>query len=168
MFNKTYVLITAAKNEESFIELTIQSVIKQTRMPLKWIIASDGSTDCTDEIVKRYEQNYDFIRLVQIKNSSERNFASKVHALNLGCDLLKGIEYDFIGILDADITFEPEYYEKLINEFESNPRLGLAGGELYDYYNGDVHKMINSEISVGNAIQFFRGECFSKIGSFVP
>ena len=34
----TYVLITPARNEEAFIELTIKSMIQQTVRPLKWII----------------------------------------------------------------------------------------------------------------------------------
>ena len=38
-----YVIITAARNEEAYIENTIQSVISQTALPLKWIIVSDGS-----------------------------------------------------------------------------------------------------------------------------
>lgn len=37
-----YVLITAAHNEEDFIEKTIQSVISQTHAPLTWIIVNDG------------------------------------------------------------------------------------------------------------------------------
>ena len=50
----TFVLITPARNEAAFIELTIQSVVGQTVLPLKWVIVSDGSTDGTDDIVKRY------------------------------------------------------------------------------------------------------------------
>ena len=50
----SYVLITPARNEAQFIELTIKSVIAQTSKPIKWVIVSDGSTDGTDEIVSRY------------------------------------------------------------------------------------------------------------------
>ena len=50
----TYVLITPARNEAAFIEGTIKSVVAQTILPVKWVIVSDGSTDGTDEIVKKY------------------------------------------------------------------------------------------------------------------
>jgi len=50
----TYVLITPARNEALFIEMTIKTVIAQTALPIKWVIVSDGSTDGTDEIVKKY------------------------------------------------------------------------------------------------------------------
>ena len=56
-----YVLVTAARNEEAYIEKTMQSIVEQTVLPKKWLIVSDGSTDRTDEIVKRYEANYDVI-----------------------------------------------------------------------------------------------------------
>ncbi|MGE5458488.1 MAG: glycosyltransferase [Methanococcaceae archaeon] len=166
--NYSYVLITAAKNEEDFIEQTIKSVIRQTILPVKWIILSDASTDCTDEIIRRYCTQYNFIQLFRIPEHTERNFASKVHALNRGYNLVRNLEYDFIGILDADITFEADYYEKLMNKFKDNPKLGLAGGKVYNFYNGKLHKEINSDNSVGNAVQFFRRECFDKIGHFVP
>src|ERR1035441_9935437 len=44
----TYVLITPARNEADFIELTLKSVVSQTVRPLKWVIVSDGSTDGMD------------------------------------------------------------------------------------------------------------------------
>ena len=49
-----YVLITPARNEAQFIELTIKSVVAQTIKPLKWVFVSDGSSDGTDEIVSLY------------------------------------------------------------------------------------------------------------------
>ena len=49
----TYVLITPARNEAQFIELTIKAVVAQTIRPIRWIIVSDGSTDGTDEIVRQ-------------------------------------------------------------------------------------------------------------------
>ena len=49
-----YVLVTPARNEQAFIEKTIESMIQQTLLPLKWVIVDDGSTDNTREIVGRY------------------------------------------------------------------------------------------------------------------
>ena len=79
--NNSYVLITPARNEEAYIEKTIQSVISQTFLPKKWVIVSDGSIDRTDEIVKKYESKYDFIQLLRREASESRNFISKVYAI---------------------------------------------------------------------------------------
>ena len=70
-----YVLITPARNEEVFIRQTIESVITQTVLPVKWIIVSDGSTDRTDDIVKEYTTKYQWIELVRMPESTERHFA---------------------------------------------------------------------------------------------
>src|ERR1700749_2555870 len=93
----TYVLITPARNEERFIELTIKSVLAQTVRPRKWVIVSDGSTDGTDHIVRRYAAEYPWIELVAMPPRSERHFAGKVYAFNAGYARLNGVEYDVIG-----------------------------------------------------------------------
>jgi len=59
---RTYILICAARNEEAYIERTILAV-GQTRIPIQWLIISDGSTDRTGEIVQHYSDKYPFIRL---------------------------------------------------------------------------------------------------------
>jgi len=110
----TYVLITAAKNEAAFIETTIKSVVRQTLQPKKWIIVSDHSTDGTDDIVNKYSSEYSYISLLKFNGAQDRNFASKVHAISAAFDLLKDLDFDFIGILDADITFEENYYKSFL------------------------------------------------------
>ena len=73
-----YVLITPARNEAEFIDLTIRSIVAQTFRPLKWVIVSDGSTDQTDEIVKGYAEAYPWIQLLRMPERKERHFAGKV------------------------------------------------------------------------------------------
>jgi len=165
---ESYVLITPARNEEAFIEQTIQSVISQTILPLKWIIVSDNSTDHTCDIVNHYKKEFEFIELLKLSNSSERNYASKVNAFNSGQEKLKNMQYQFIGNLDADITFADTYYQQLINEFHKDSHLGIAGGFVIEKYNGkDKNFSINLN-SVGCAVQFFRRECFEQIGGYLP
>jgi len=164
---KRYVLITAARNEEALIENTIKCVLAQTLKPVLWIIVSDASTDRTDEIVQNYADKFDFITLIKNIKTDNRNFASKVYAVNLAISKIN-IDYDFIGILDADITFEPDYYEMILKEFDKDPKLGLAGGEFYDIIDGKKFRVIKSSMSVRGGIQLFRKECFLQIGKFTP
>ena len=110
---ENYVLITPARNEEAFIQLTLQSVVAQTIRPLKWVIVSDGSTDKTDEIVQSYAAKHSWIELLRMPERTERHFAGKVHAFNAGYERLKGLDYQFICSLDADISFGPDYFEFL-------------------------------------------------------
>src|SRR5271157_5677714 len=135
----TYVLITPARNEAEFIEKTIQSVISQTILPLRWVIVSDGSTDGTDDIVTKYAADQPWIELVRMPERRERHFVGKVHAFNAGFARVKDLSYDVIGNLDADITFDDRYFDFLLNKFAENPCLGVAGTPFeeesghYDY-----------------------------------
>ena len=165
----SYVLITPARDEENFIEKTLHSVISQTIQPKKWVIVSDGSIDKTDEIVKHYVARYGFIQLKTIRSSNNRNFASKVTAFNEGYSLLKDIDYEFIGNLDADVSFNPDYFEKILEEFHRNPALGIAGGWILEPHKGIFKERVsNTTRSVPGAIQLFRKECFENINGYTP
>ena len=125
--NPNYVIITPARNEAQFIELTLQSVVAQTVRPLKWVIVSDGSTDGTDDIVSKYMADNAWIELLRMPERQDRHFAGKAYAVNAGRGRLGALEYDVIGNLDADVSFEPDYFEFLMARFAENPRLGCAG-----------------------------------------
>ncbi|MCU0405872.1 MAG: glycosyltransferase family 2 protein, partial [Ignavibacteriaceae bacterium] len=163
-----YVLITAAKNEELYIEKTILSILNQTIIPEKWVIVSDGSTDRTNNIVEQYCNKYIFIDFIALSPNKERNFGSKVNALNKALKKLEGMEFDFIGNLDADVTLDKSYYEKVFRKFQSNPKLGIAGGIILDCVGEKELPQNISLNSVAGAIQVFRKECFDKIGNYIP
>jgi glycosyltransferase involved in cell wall biosynthesis len=163
-----YVLITAARNEEAYIRKTLQSVVNQTHLPKAWIIVSDGSTDCTDDIVRDFASRYSFIRLLCVDNNTERSFSSKVFALNAGYAKVKNVEFDFVGFLDADISLPDDYYEQLIARFAMNSRLGLAGGAIVEQCEGQWQPRDTDRlIDVSGQMQF-RRECYEDVGGFPP
>jgi poly-beta-1,6-N-acetyl-D-glucosamine synthase len=118
----SYVLITPARNEEASIGDTIESVISQTVLPKKWVIVSDGSTDRTDAIVREHLSGNPWIDLIRMPEHRDRQFAAKVNSFNAGYAGLRGVDYDIIGNLDADISFEPDYFEFLLSKFYSFER----------------------------------------------
>lgn len=164
----SYVIVTPARNEAQFIEHTLKSVVRQTLLPRKWVIVSDGSTDATNEIVKRYTAAHDWIELVEMPARTERHFAGKVHAFRAGYARVQDLEYSIIVSLDADISFGEDYFEFLTSKLASDPSLGLVGtpfqelnGQIYDYrYTSTDH--------VSGACQVFRRECFEAIGGYTP
>src|SRR5262245_32605816 len=100
-----YVVITPARNERGYIGATLESMIAQTRRPLRWVIVSDGSTDGTDELVDTYRARYDWIELVRLPTNRDRSFAAKVDGFNAGFARVRDIQFDVIASLDADIAF---------------------------------------------------------------
>jgi glycosyltransferase involved in cell wall biosynthesis len=164
-----YVLITPARNEEDFIEKTIQSMIQQTVLPMKWIIVNDGSTDGTGDIVKRYLPEHSWIEMVEIPQRQDRSFAKKVHSFNTGFERVKGLKYEVIGNVDADISFDKDHFEFLLTKFKEDSALGVAGtvfreeggySSESDSFEGHTH--------VSGQCQLFRRQCFSEIGGYVP
>jgi hypothetical protein len=162
-------LVTAAYNEEKCIEKVIQSILAQTVPPKRWIIVSDGSTDHTDEIVQSYAAQYPFIELVRISEDHPRNFNAQVNAINLGFSLLKRSGCEFIANLDADITLERDYFERLLQEFRKDPKLGLSGGYIYEEQGGRFRcRPGNSISSVAHGVHCFRRECLAVLGGYAP
>jgi len=162
-----YVLITPARNEAEFIELTLQSMVKQTLRPLKWVVVSDGSTDATDEIVRKYLPEHDWIELLRMPERVERHFAGKVHAFNAGYERVKALDFDIVGNLDADVSFEPDHFEFLIGKMSQNPKLGLAGAPFREGAYQYDYRVQNIE-NVWGGCQLFRRECFEAIGGYAP
>jgi len=168
MQSSTYVLITAARNEERHVRNTLQSVVDQTCLPKKWVIVSDGSTDLTDQYVRDFASRYSFIQLLRLDNAEERSYSNRAVALNVGYAELSHIDCDYVGVLDADISLPPNYYEELITSFHMQPRLGIAGGVIVeDRGRGWQTRYAESGSEVAGAIQFFRRTCYEDIGGYM-
>jgi len=164
-----YIIITAAKNEERFIGETIEGVLAQTVRPRKWVIVSDGSTDQTDDIVRTYTTRYPFIKLLRAEPHTDRGFGSKAKAINSAYEQNRNEEYEFVAILDADISLEPNYYEQVLIQFTEHQDLGVSGGVLRERSGTKYVKRITSTCwSVSGAIQVFRRKCFEEIGGYFP
>jgi glycosyltransferase involved in cell wall biosynthesis len=142
-------------------------VLAQTRLPERWVIVSDGSVDRTDEIVQSYAAANDWVRFLRMVRAPGRSFGSKVRALQAGGQLLEGVSSDFVGNLDADVSLEPFYFEKLMARFHERPTLGIAGGFVCEDTAGEFQsRRSNRTYSVAHAAQLVRRECYESIGGY--
>jgi len=162
-----YVLVTPARNEETFIQQTIESIAQQTYLPLKWVIVNDGSTDSTASKIESLLAKYPWIELVNLPVRKERNFAAKVHAFNAGQERVKDLNYEVIGNIDSDVTFDPDHFEFLLKKFGEDARLGVAGTVFREEggYNSETDSL-EGQLHVSGQCQLFRRECFADIGGY--
>jgi len=167
--NLRYVLITPSRNEARFIEKTLESVVGQTVLPLKWVIVNDGSTDATAEILAKYTARCSWIEVVNRPARKERHFAAKVEAFNAGLERVAQLQYEVIGNLDADVVLDRDHFEFLLSKFSQDSRLGVAGTVFTEPsgYNSAVDSF-EGQTYVSGQCQIFRRQCFQEIGGYVP
>jgi glycosyltransferase involved in cell wall biosynthesis len=163
-----YVLITPAHNEEAFIEKTLASMVAQTVLPERWVIVDDGSTDETAKIVEKHAQSQPWIDLVRRPQRRDRSFAGKAHAFNMGMERVRSLDFDIIGNLDADISFDPDYFQFLLSKFAEYPRLGVTGTTMREANHDALRDSFYHFKDVFGACQLFRRECFEEVGGYMP
>jgi glycosyltransferase involved in cell wall biosynthesis len=163
-----YILITPARNEEASIARTLDCMIAQTQLPLKWVIVDDGSTDATADIAETYAARYTWIEVVRCPPRKERTFAGKVLAFNAGLERVKALPFDVIGNLDADISFAPDHFDSLLSRLAEDPGLGVVGAAYTEDGFDSMRDSFEGAESVHGACQLFRRRCFEEIGGYIP
>lgn len=162
-----YVLITAARDERAHISATLGAVARQTVLPLRWVIFVNDSTDGTLELVRAQAGSTPYIVALDGSFGGARSFGNKSRAVANAFAQVAHLQFSFVGILDADLSFGPCYYETLIKKFLECPRLGIATGTHVESFSGGTSRVLRqpADIAVGG-MQFFRRACFAEIGGF--
>ncbi len=167
--NARYVLVTPAYNEEIHIESLILSVVAQTIKPQKWLIVDDGSNDATSEIIKKYENQHDFITCHRLERGDIISYYDRrANVVLTGIEKIKDMEFDFLAVLDADIIPEPNYFEGIMQEFDRDPQLGIAAGIFMYEVNNRREIALTDRLCTSGSHQVFRRECYNQIGGYVP
>jgi biofilm PGA synthesis N-glycosyltransferase PgaC len=164
--NMRYVLVTSARNEAKFIEVTIRSVVNQSLLPERWVIVDDGSTDDTAGIVEHYRQDYQWIQLLRRPNRPDRSFTGKALAVNSALEQLASVLFDVVGNLDADVSFGPDYMAFLLEKFAVDPELGVAGTPYTEKDYDSGNDSFAGDNYVSGPCQLFRYACFQEIGGY--
>jgi glycosyltransferase involved in cell wall biosynthesis len=129
-----YIVVTACKNEEKNILLLANSIINQTIIPQLWLIVDDGSTDSTPGILEYLKTNNKWISTITLQKGKRDLGFHYAKIVNLGlssafqiCKEDK-IFFDYVGLIDADMILNHNFFETIIYEFKKNPNLGIASG----------------------------------------
>jgi glycosyltransferase involved in cell wall biosynthesis len=164
-----YYIVIPTYNEEAFIALTLQSLVSQTVLPKKVVVVNDNSTDKTAEIVLAFAKDNPFITLVNKTSEAIHLPGSKViQAFQKGFETLDE-DYDLIVKIDADLIFPSNYFETIINHFQSDSTIGMVGGFCYIEKNGDwVLENLTDKDHIRGALKAYRKETFQQIGGLKP
>ena len=164
-----YVVVTPVRDEERYLEATIESILHQTIRPAEWVIVDDGSRDRTGEIADRYAAEYSWIHVVHRTNRGFRKSGGGVvEAFYDGYHSLKQTEWDFIVKLDGDLTFGPEYFARCFEYFDRDEKLGIGGGEINHDIAGELKVEQNPRFHVRGATKIYKRACWEGIGGLWP
>jgi len=163
-----YIIITAMRNEINTIENTISSVLSQTAQPKMWIILDDGSNDGSSDIVEKYADTFPWIVRIALPDRGF-DFVGKGVAdlLNYGFNLLADVDVEYTAKLDADLDFEPDYFEKMLYEMDNDPLLGIVSGHPYTLNKGKKMLERHSDFFPSGTARVYRHSYLKLIGPFV-
>ena len=150
-----------------------KDIVRQSLAPVLWVISDDSSNDKTWSIIEYLEEKFSWIRGVRLEPHQDGEYAHGRYAEVVNQGFKNATEfckkhdfrYDFLAVVDADVRLENRYFEKLIKAFQTDPRLGIASGLVYE------KEMPVSEVQRSNAeprgcALVFRRECLEMIGGF--
>jgi hypothetical protein len=164
-------IISPVRNEAAHIERVVRAVAAQELLPARWIIVDDGSDDGTVEVLRRLEPDVAFLTVVEAGEASSRPardrlvIAAAPRAFNVGLGMDDWRRYTHVMKLDGDVELRPSYLRQLMEHFEAEPALGLAGGVLVEPKAGGGYRRISiARHHVHGALKCYSRECFGRIG----
>ena len=165
----SFIVVTPAFNEEKYIHYPIDSMIKQTVKPIKWIIVDDDSSDRTTQIIKNVAEEYDWIEGLYIKKKpGQTYYSSNVYAILEGIRHVESFSYDYLAILDADIELCYDYYERIFEKFNKYKDLGIATGTYLEKEGDKWEEARIDRMSTPKAIQVFNRKCYESTDGYIP
>jgi biofilm PGA synthesis N-glycosyltransferase PgaC len=166
----TYVVITPVRNEGQRIGKTIESMVNQVRLPAKWVIVDDGSSDQTPQIINAASARYPWIHVVRRPDrGSRKSGAGVIEAFYDGYAMLGGLTWDYLVKLDGDLSFGGNYFSRCFDHFDADERLGIGGGAICVVEDGEarLESAGDPPFHVRGATKIYRRQCWEDISPLV-
>jgi glycosyltransferase involved in cell wall biosynthesis len=174
--NRGYILCTVARNEERYLPNLAAAILSQSQRPLLWVLLDDQSTDETTNQMKELAMNHPWIYYYRYEGNRSSQLGMHLAAIKSCATKLaiqicsqKNISYEFIGIIDADIQIDTDFYEKMIDRMIEEPSIGLISARLRELCKNDKIQLRKSRDDLpGCATIICRKKCFKDINGIDP
>ena len=165
----TYAVVTPARNEADALPRLADALARQTRLPSRWVIVENGSSDGTVAVAESIVARHAWAQLLRLPLAGPRERGAPiVRALELGFASFVD-EPDVVANVDADVTFDPDYFERLLSEFERHRALGIASGSAWELTEGGVWRQrFVTGGTVWGATRAYRWACLQQVRPLEP
>ena len=160
----TYSVITPARNEAATLPRLAAALRRQTRLPQEWVIVENGSSDGTVAVAERIQAEVGWARLLVVPDGAPRERGAPiVKAIHAGVEALE-TQPDIVVNVDADVTMGEDYFERLVQGFETNSALGIASGSAWELVDdGAWSQRFVTGGTVWGATRAYRWRCLQDV-----
>ncbi len=168
----TYAVVTAARNEADNLPRLAESLRAQTLRPMRWLIVDDRSTDETPVVAGGLAAEEPWISVVQAPAQESEPVASGRRGVPRGAPVVRAFHAalellepkpSLVAKVDADVSMEADYFERLVEAFRHDPELGIASGSCYQLEDGHWRQFYGTGASVWGAARAYRWRCLDQI-----
>lgn len=124
-------LVIPLKNEESSVEILIDSIVKQSYQPAEIILVDGGSTDNTVALIRKLTGTDNRFLLI------EAGPASPGKGRNIGAGKATS---EWIAFTDAGICLDRDWLKNLVNKAEEEPSADIVYGNFSPQVNNFFEK----------------------------
>jgi glycosyltransferase involved in cell wall biosynthesis len=158
-----YAAVTPTRNEADNLPRLGESLERQTLRPTAWVVVDNGSTDDTLAVAEALAARHAWVRVVSVPGAvGTVRGGPVIRAFNAGLGTLGELP-DVVVKLDADVSFEPDHFERLLGEFAADPALGIASGSCWELENGAWKERFTTRAAPRGAVRAYRRECLEAV-----
>jgi len=160
---KVYAIVTPARDEAANLRRLASCLAAQTIRPKAWNIVDNGSVDGTLGIAYEIAAEHDWVHVLSLPGTSVADRgAPVVRALRAGIAACAQ-QPEVVVNVDADISMEPDYFERLLTRFDADPALGIASGSAFELRHGVWEQRFVTGSTVWGASRAYRWECLQDL-----
>jgi biofilm PGA synthesis N-glycosyltransferase PgaC len=168
----SYALVTPARNERENLTRLGASVAGQRHRPDRWVIVDDGSDDGMNAVAAELAAEHPWIMVLH----SGREAAGVAEGRRQGRDLdafragLRALPapVDVFVKVDADTSFDEDYFERLMERFATQDDLGIAGGACFELQEGRWERVKVSASHPRGASRAYRWALLDDVMALEP
>src|SRR5690606_1555520 len=171
---KPYVLATPVFDEMAALPELLRSLQAQTAPPAVWVVVDDGSRDGSRAWLAEQSAQHPWLVVLSAPEAADEYLGAHIARIKrwgleqaIAVARSKSIDVAYAGILDADVLLPPHHYERLIQELERDPQLGVTSSIMRVMGDDRLEKYQRIDLPRGPT-QFFRLECLESIGGLPP